>query len=76
MSMDELDELLNKHANTHMVDWDLERFKISHRRLYATFRAVFNEATTDNAKDFEIDALKRQIKVLEHERNIQKILDK
>lgn len=38
-----LDELLNKHAKTHMVDWDLERFKISHTRLYATFKAVFEE---------------------------------
>lgn len=38
-----LDEFLNKHAKTHMVDWDLERFKISHRRLYATFKAVFDE---------------------------------
>jgi hypothetical protein len=63
-----LDELLDKHAKQHMIDWDLERFKISHRRLYATFKAVFNEATTNNAKDFEIEALKRQIKVLEHEK--------
>lgn len=66
--MDKLAELLNKHAKNRMIDWDLARFKISHRRLYATFRAVFNEATTDNAKDFEINALKRHIKVLEHER--------
>ena len=66
--MDKLDELLNKHAKNHMIDWDLARFKISHRRLYTIFRAVFNEATTDNAKDFEINALKRHIKVLEHER--------
>jgi hypothetical protein len=64
-----MDELLNKYAKQHMIDWDLERFKISHRRLYATFKAVYNEATTDNAKDFEIEALKRKIKVLEHEKN-------
>jgi MoaA/NifB/PqqE/SkfB family radical SAM enzyme len=72
-NMDELDELLNKYAKQHMIEWNLERFKISHRRLYAMFRAVYNEATTDNAKDFEIDALKRQIKLLEHEKtNSQK----
>jgi len=64
-----LDDLLNKHAKQHMIEWNLERFKISHRRLYAMFRAVYKEAIVDNAKDFEIDALKRQIKVLEHERN-------
>lgn len=64
-----LDDLLNKHAKQHMIEWDLERFKISHRRLYATFRAVFNEGTTDNAKDFEIEALKRQIAELRHEKN-------
>lgn len=52
-----------------MIEWDLERFKISHRRLYAMFKAVYGEAIVDNAKDFEIDALKRQIKVLEHEKN-------
>ena len=66
--MDELDELLNKYAKQHMIEWNLERFKISHRRLYAMFRAVYNEATTDNAKDFEIDALKQRIKLLEHEK--------
>lgn len=70
--MSELDELLNKHAKQHMVEWDLERFKISHRRLYATLKAVYEEAIVDNAKDFEIDALKRQIKVLEHEKNNSK----
>ena len=74
--MSQLDELLNKYAKQHMLEWNLERFKISHRRLYAMFKAVYEEAIVDNAKDFEIDALKRQIKVLEHERNIQKDLDK
>lgn len=47
VNISNLDELLNKHAKQHMIEWDLERFKISHRRLYATFSAVFNEATTN-----------------------------
>lgn len=40
-----LDDLLNKHAKTHMIDWNLERFKITYRRLYKTITDAFNEAT-------------------------------
>ncbi len=40
---DGLDMLLDKHAKRHMIDWNLSRFKVSHKRLYATFKAVFDE---------------------------------
>lgn len=38
-----MDELLEKHGKKHMLEWDLGRFKITHRRLYATMVNIFNE---------------------------------
>ena len=33
----EIEKILDKNAKKHMIEWNLESFKISHKRLFRTF---------------------------------------
>ena len=42
------EELLNKHARVHMIDWSLNSFECTHKRLFRSIIGAINEAQQSN----------------------------